>query len=311
MKKFLSLIFRFIVSISLIIYVFTKIDLKNVTNCVKEANFLLLIFSLSLHFVGAFLGSSRWKVLLDSYGINLKQSSLYKLYMIGSFFNAFLPTSVGGDAVRMLKISSLTEKRAQAVTSVIVERFIGMLVLYIISFFSFLIYFKINEQREIFFTILILVFLSLLFIAFIYSPLAEEILRRIPSYFLKEKFEKMRYSLISLGRDRKGVVKVFILTTILQVNVVIYYFLISISIGINLSILHFFILIPLILTITMLPITIGGIGLRESGFVLLFSKFGVLPEKALVLSILGYFISLVFAGIGGIVFVFERGNEKN
>ncbi len=305
MKRFLRVILRFIISASLIIFVFSKIDLKNVLNCLKEANIFLLAFSLSLHFVGVLLGSSRWKVLLKSYGIDVPHKDLYRLYMIGSFFNTFLPTSVGGDAVRMFKVSSLTDKRAQAVTSVIIERFIGMLILYIISFFSFIFYFGFEEEKGLFFTIAFLLLASIGFIIFILSPLSDKIIKIVPSSFLKEKLEKIHYSLKYPVREPKTLFKVLAYTTLLQINVVIYFFIISNAIKMKLSIVYFFILIPIILTVTMLPITIGGIGLRESGFVFLFSRFGVIPEKALTLSILGYFISLVFAGFGGLVYIFE------
>ncbi len=305
MKRFLRLILRFIISASLIIFVFSKIDLKNVLNCLKGANISLLVLSLSLHFVGVLLGSSRWKVLLKSYGIDVPQKDLYRLYMIGSFFNTFLPTSVGGDAVRMYKVSSLTDKRAQAVTSVIIERFIGMLILYIISFFSFILYFGFGEERGLLFTIVILLLASIGFIIFVLSPLSDKIMKIVPSSFLKEKLEKIHYSLKYPVREPKTLFKVLAYTTLLQINVVIYFFIISNAIKIKLSIVYFFILIPIILTVTMLPITIGGIGLREGGFVFLFSRFGVIPEKALTLSILGYFISLVFAGFGWLVYIFE------
>lgn len=305
MKRFFSILLRFIVSASLIIFVFSKIDIKNFLNSLKEANISLLLFSLSLHFVGALLGSSRWNVLLKSYGIEVPQRELYRLYMIGSFFNTFLPTSVGGDAVRMLKVSSLTEKRAQAVTSVFIERFIGMFVLYIISFFSYAFYFKFREEKELLLAILLLLFVSIAFVLFILSPVSEKIIKIIPSSFLKEKLDKIHYSLRYPVKEPLSLTKVILYTTFLQINVVIYFFIISIAIKIKLSIVYFFILIPIILTVTMLPITLGGIGLREGGFVFLFSKFGVSPEKALSLSILGYFISIIFAIFGGLIYIFE------
>jgi len=305
LKRFLHILIRFIISASLIIFVFSKSDLKNVLNCLREANIPLLIFSLSLHFVGVLLGSSRWRVLLESYGINVPHKDLYRLYMIGSFFNTFLPTSVGGDAIRMYKVSALTDKRAQAVTSVLIERFIGMLILYIISFFSFIFYFGFKREKELFLAIVILLFASIGFIIFLFSILSEKIIKIVPSSLLKEKLDKIHYSLKYPVKDPKNLFKVFTYTTLLQINVVIYFFIISIAIKMKLSIIYFFILIPIILTVTMLPITIGGIGLREGGFVFLFSRFGVLPEEALTLSILGYFISLVFAGFGGLVYIFE------
>ncbi len=312
MKKFLSLLLRLLVSLSLIILVFSKLDLKSVLNFIKDSNILLLLFSLSLHFVGALLGSSRWKVLLNTYGIDISQRDLYKLYMIGSFFNAFLPTSVGGDAVRMVKVYSLTEKRAQAVTSVFIERFIGMLVLYIISFLTFIFYFGLKEHKEILFIIVFLLFSSIAFIIFIWAPIFKIFLKIIPWNLLKDKLEKVRNSIKLLSKERKGLLKVFLYTFLLQINVVFYFFVISLAIKIRFPILYFFILIPIILTLTMLPITIGGIGLREGGFVLLFTKFGVQPEKALTLSMLGYFISLIFAGLGGLVYIFEKKkDEKN
>lgn len=311
MKRLIFILLRFIISASLIIFVFSRIDIKEFLNCVKEANILLLLFSLSLHFVGALLGSSRWNVLLKSYGIDVPHRELYRLYMIGSFFNTFLPTSVGGDAVRMFKVSSLTDKRAQAVTSVFIERFIGMLILYVISFFSYAFYFKFKEGRELLIAILILLSTSFGFVIFILSPISEKILKIIPSSFLKEKLDKVYYSLKYPVKEPYSLLIVFLYTTLLQINVVIYFFIISLSINIKLSIIYFFILIPVILTVTMLPITLGGIGLREGGFVFLFSRFGgVLPEKALTLSILGYFISVIFAIFGGLVYIFEGKNEK-
>ncbi|MEW6455123.1 MAG: lysylphosphatidylglycerol synthase domain-containing protein, partial [Acidobacteriota bacterium] len=97
-----------------------------------------------------------------------------------------------------------------------------------------------------------------------------------------------------------------ILSFLLQINVIFYYFLISKSLYIDIPFILFFILIPVILTITMLPISIYGIGVREGSFVLLFSKFGIPPEVAFSLSVLAYLISVLFNSIGGIFFILQK-----
>ena len=104
-KRFLSISLKLVVSVSLLIYVLAKVDITLIWSSIRKASLVWLAFALSLHFVGLFLSACRWRLLLNAQGIDASLRALSSSYMVGFFFNTFLPTTVGGDITRAYDVS--------------------------------------------------------------------------------------------------------------------------------------------------------------------------------------------------------------
>src|SRR5690606_900503 len=88
------------VSALLIYWILQTIDLKEVVRAVRTAYVPLLVTAFFLHFVGNILSVQRWRLLLKVHGVRLKFLFLVGSYMVGVFFNNFLPSTIGGDGMR-------------------------------------------------------------------------------------------------------------------------------------------------------------------------------------------------------------------
>jgi hypothetical protein len=80
-------------------------------------------------------------------------------------------------------------------------------------------------------------------------------------------------------------------------------YFIGLSLGIKINFIYYFIFMPIIGAITLLPIAIGGLGLREGLFVVYFAKAGVIKQLALAMSLLSFSFVVFYAAIGGIIYV--------
>ena len=108
-------------------------------------------------------------------------------------------------------------------------------------------------------------------------------------------------------KDSPGaVVRALLLSFLLQLNVVIHFIFLTKALDIDVPIEAMFFIIPVAIFIMMLPVSINGIGLRETVFVFLFSLFGVPDVEALALAWLAYSFSLAQGILGGMVFAVRR-----
>jgi uncharacterized protein (TIRG00374 family) len=96
-------------------------------------NWLLFGMALLLFLAGSLVRAYRWGALVWSVGIQVSWWRLVDLFFVGSFFNLFLPTGLGGDAVKMYELSHDDGKTAEAISSVVVDRFVGLFVLFALA----------------------------------------------------------------------------------------------------------------------------------------------------------------------------------
>jgi len=129
-KKQLFLFLRLVVSFGLIGYIFYSLSAEGKLSELPEyfsyANYWWFLAAAML-FLGLLVtGSYRWGMLLKAQGIHLSRSSVFMYYMIGMFFNNFLPSTVGGDFVKAYYLSRATGKTAGSFISVLMDRLMGM-----------------------------------------------------------------------------------------------------------------------------------------------------------------------------------------
>ncbi len=308
LRKFIYILARFLISFVLLWYLFTNIDIKSIVKSLESVNFLWLLLALSTHAVGKVLGGYRWKILLSAQGMRIPLPVLVSSLMVGGFFNNLLPTTVGGDAVRAYDAARYSgETLTSNVATVITERVLGVLALSILGVLALIFGFW-QDANISSYLVVIMIILSLSLIAFILlfnRVIGTKIVRilqslgfaRFGSEFIAG-FETFQVLAIS----RKALLTAFALSSLLQLNVVLHYYLISLSLDLNISLLYFFIIIPIALVVLLFPFSINGIGLRENIYVILLARIGVLASDAVALSWLAFGMLVLQGVVGGILF---------
>lgn len=321
MRKKIFSVIQIIVTLLLLYYLSRKVDLRQALGIMKQANIFLLLLCGFLFLIFLAIGNWRWKILLDARNIKFSFGYLMKVYFISWFFNNVLPTTIGGDVFRIAHTSkhdNITGRRSAspAFAAAFVDRFIGFIGLFFFALLAAggLILAKQGQGQYLLLNLLGFVILVLILLA-VFSDsvhrVFSKIFTRIKIFALGEKFERA-YSEIKEYRQAKSkLFYSFLLSLLVQFVSGFIWFFIALGISVSVSILYYFLYIPVIGVITMIPVTVGGLGMRENMFVNIFSSVaGVAKENATAISGLYLIINLVFALIGGIIFLFVKKEKQ-
>ncbi len=138
--KSVRIILKAGISIGLLAYLIYIADPEKIFQVLNkiwfEGGLIYLTVAAVLFLISLVVLSLRWQILVRGYGIKIPTSSLFKYYLIGLFFNNFLPTGIGGDVLRIYNLVKDTGDRTISFASVITERLLGItstLILTIVS----------------------------------------------------------------------------------------------------------------------------------------------------------------------------------
>ncbi len=311
-KKFILFFLKIIISACLLYYILQKTNFSEIFHAINSANIILLIVAFLMHLIGLIVSSIRWKILLKAQNINSNISYLMKSYLVALFFNNFLPTTIGGDTVRAYDSWRAGKNKAKAVIVIFIDRFLGLFVL--ILFVSTALFFENKLTVKIPFlhlwTILgSLSMLLIIWLIFIPSKKVIEIIANLHIPFsvkLQRIIEKVINACWEFKGQRNVLGKALLLSVILQVNVVTYYFLISYALDFPIPYYIFYLIVPLAIFTMMLPISINGIGLRENVFFFFFSVFGISQAGAIGFAWIELGFIVAQGSIGGVVYLLRK-----
>lgn len=312
MKKNLLFVLKVVISATLLYFLVRGVNFDDILTTLKSADKLLLVFAFLLHGIGLYVSALRWKVLLKAQNVDSKIMYLVKSYIVGIFFNHFMPSTIGGDSVRAYDSWRLGENKAKALAVIVIDRLMGLLALLtfvlIATFFAQEIT---NNIPSLYLWLALLSSIILGLLWFIFLPpikLVQKIVEsRIPLLSkIAGLFLKIANAFVQFNSKKPALVKSFILSVLLQANVVFYYYLISVALGFNISIEHFFLIVPLTIFIMMIPISLNGIGLRENAFAFFFSFYGIAKSQAISFAWTEFSMLLILGVIGGVVYMFRK-----
>jgi hypothetical protein len=148
---------------------------------------------------------------------------------------------------------------------------------------------------------LLVAILMVLFNASVYKKI-NGLLRSPSAGRIREAITNLHHE-IHVFRDKKAVIiKNISLSLLLQISSCFSFYIIARSVGININMVYFFVFLPIMGAITMLPISIGGLGLRENTAAYLFPLVGVNKDLAVAMSLLNFFFIVICAIIGGLTY---------
>jgi uncharacterized membrane protein YbhN (UPF0104 family) len=287
-KKLLFLALKVSVSALLLAVIFRKAGLQDVYSHLRSMDLRFFLASSLLHLLVVYIAALRWGLLLDE---KYTSGRLFSLYLIGSFFNNILPGAVGGDTVKVYYLYRETRRSGTSLGSVFLDRYIGLLGLLFIGFVSGLFAFRDLETVGMQWVI------PLMTAGFIVASLMVFTLR------IGRRFAVIRdfYEYLHKYRGKKRtLLKAFFLSLVLQTISIGMIYLVALGIGQRLTFPALFVFVPIIMTVITLPISISGLGVRESAFVLLFGLVGVPAQESVAVSFL-WFLSVAAASLTGLV----------
>jgi len=332
LKNRLLIVLRIVISVGILIFLF-KTQFKNfseITNFFKHShvNTLFVIISFLMYWVGICLLVIRWQVMLKTQKINASFGFLFGSCLVGFFFNNFLPTSIGGDVYRIYDTSKLKNSSGmKAASIVLMERTTGVMSSVIYLVFALAIGFVRTSHVELMvgrwkvsndlLIILIIVFflISVLVILVMLFPDTFRLNKLFKKLKLLHRWEaklKQMYDTFKGFRKHKKILLfTIIMSLILQFAFTLNYSFAGMGFGItNLSLLSYVFIVQLCGILSMIPISIGGIGVREGAFVILVGALGGQKDIATIVSIAILIMILIPGLVGGIIYAFRPYIDK-
>jgi len=313
MKRWVENSLKVIISLGLIIYLVSEADPRKILEIFRRITTLrgmfLLVSAFLLTFAAIYLMSLRWKILLKGYGLRLSLSRLYGFYLVGLFFNNFLPTSIGGDVVRIYKVVNEIEDRSVGFASVIIERIMGIAATLFMAIIAlFLISQEFKSPRLLYTSISLFVLISLFFLVIIRNRPFMLLLRFFDKFTIFKIGEKLNKLLeaIHYFKDRRRILAyVFIFSLMSQSAIVFMNYMLARAFDVDVSLSMLFMVIPVSFVLTMLP-SINGLGVRDLGFVSLLGRVGISKAGALSLSFMNLLIPMTISIWGAVLFVIQK-----
>jgi len=294
--NYLKIILKLCLGFFLLLILFLKIPRKSVLDAFLEARPSFFLSALIMYLGGQIISAYKWSVLAEPLNFKRPFPIFVSFYFIGMFFNLFMPGSIGGDLYRAALLAGLEKSRRRAAYSVLAERYTGGIALLSFCALAVGIYFRSSLPAIL--STLIFALLAIGWFFLLTLPLWEKIFPWIQK--LAQKFNLEDFTIY--WKHPAKLLWVLVLSFLFQSINILTVALLGMSININVPLLSYFFIVPIVDLLSILPISISGLGIRESGYVLIFKFLGVEPSKGLACGLLVLAITIICGILGGIIY---------
>lgn len=313
MKKTLLTLLQLAVTIGLLWWVFHDPDKRaQMAEALRQANWNWLWIGVVVFFGCTVLATVRWKILLNVQGIDMGWVRTWQLFMIGMFFNLFMLGSTGGDVVKMfLTMREARNNKAAALLSVFMDRVIGMMALILISlgflYFRYDVLSHSPASAALLATLLWLLAGAVVVTVGMFVGSAFGWVHFLPRWTpLRGRIVEVSAACHMYAKGWRQTIWAFLVSFPLFAMFFVTFYCAARAFTDVLGLVDIFSVLPIVAVITAIPISVSGIGLRESLFVQLLAPFGVGAAVATLISVTGFLINTVGSLAGGLIFLFYR-----
>jgi uncharacterized protein (TIRG00374 family) len=308
---------RIIVSAGLIVFLLTRLDLGQTARAIVDIRADWLALAVLTFAASLVLGNVQWAMLLGLQGIRIPFRKTLSFYFVGAFFNNFLPANIGGDVVRIYDVYKESGKPDQAIAATVTDRLVGMMTLAVLAMpaglYAAARYASLGLERGFGLASLAIVlgFVAVLTLAFLvlFSRRLARALRKILRPFLvrglHDRFKRIYESFYLYSRSGRPLAAVLAVSLVVQALRTVVHYEVSRAMGLPIAPIYFFLFVPVIAIFIALPISIGGLGVREGLGIYLFRKAvpAVTSEQAFTMGLLAYLVGVVVSLAGGVIYL--------
>jgi len=288
----------------------SKVSFRDIGRTLAGVAWGWLAVAFSLHALGLLFSAYRWRILVRAQGDDVPLPFLVKSYLVGTFFNNFLPTRFGGDVVRIWDGSKYSQSLLRSSAVVLVERATGIIVLFLFALIASLFRLDMARGVPVIWAALALGTIGLAAAALFFLPTAGRLLARLPEGGwpgrIKHKIIAFREAILHYRQARGAFARASVLAVLLQLNVILYYFLIGQALRLPVGLLDYFIFIPIVHLVQLIPASINGWGLREGAYIEIFHFYHMPPAAAWSFSIIEVAFGLIVGLVGGAIYLTRK-----
>jgi uncharacterized protein (TIRG00374 family) len=303
---------RPVVSLTLYLLIFYYwVDLRTTITLLRSSDLRFVFVGVLLYCVGQLASAYRWLLLLKPVRLTSSYGRLAGTYFIGMFFSIFLPTIVGGDAVKAILLARETGAPARATISVFMDRNVGLFALLAIAIFAAWWAPPIERFRVSLFVLTCiagLVYLAVnaaLMNRHAYG-MVDRLIALTPLAGIRHRASSLYDAVVPYRHHRGTLVAALALSFLHQAVVIGVVFLNARALGQSFPISALAVFVPLVALAGMVPFSMNGMGVRDAMYVLLFGQLGASKELALSLALLHLAVTFLSSLPGGIVYALQK-----
>lgn len=305
---------KIIVSIGLLVLLATKLEWKDVLDRAAQLAWWMLPVAAAIQMVVWALSNFRWWMLIRVHLLGHTYSGLLKPTFIGAFFNNLLPSSTGGDLFRMYHVYRQGHGAAAAVSPIITERAVGLLCMVALAT---LMIFQFSAETRLFQGLR-----TVLFWLFVCGAVSVAVVSVPATYYgfhrFLQRWDRFRPVAGLLGITEAIhtylsrpylLIALVVVSLILQGMQIIIFLILGAGVEATLEPSQYLFIVPVVLVAASIPVTVGGLGVREAAAITLFTSAGMSQEHAAAVSLL-FIPVLLLSGLPGLWFFLRMKGHK-
>ncbi|MFA5891455.1 MAG: lysylphosphatidylglycerol synthase transmembrane domain-containing protein [Actinomycetota bacterium] len=264
---------------------------------------------------GLVVSALRWRSYLEVLELRLSVAALVRLCFVGTFFNAFLPTGVGGDAYKAVRVAKARGRGPEAFASVFLDRFAGVVALALIGLMGTAteLFQRDTDLRVA--SLSILLSGGILLAAVVLLTAGERLLGRgwlVKHHGLGEKIRSAVRAIHGAGRHPAAAARGYLLGLVYQALMLGTHLAVARALGLKgVSAGAMAGIVVISSMATMIPVTVNGLGFREASYVWALGTFGVVAAPARAFAVLILAVLVFASAVGGLVYVVAGGEIRS
>jgi glycosyltransferase 2 family protein len=310
-RRYAVIAIKLAVSVALLALLFSRVDGRQLWASARQASIAWLLAALALYFTTVLAATWRWQLLLNAQNVSVPARRLLGSYLVATFFGNFLPSNIGGDVIRIRDTAKPAASKTLATTVVLTDRVMGVIGLALVAALGATIGAGMAGHARspiwpswlwagfvLAAAVSAPVVLAPVGVSRLLKPLTvihpEWVGGRIDT--LTSVLQRFRSRPLSLAGCFAGAVYV-------QSALVVFYLLVVDALHINVNVVDLAVIVPLSLLVQMVPVSVGGFGVREATFSIYFVKIGLSMESAVVMSLVAAGLIMIISLTGAAVYV--------
>lgn len=309
-KRYLGQFLRTAVSLGLIAVVFFSLDMQELRQSLAGVSLLTIAVMVSIDLALRLFSALRWYVLFRPVNEAASLREITRITFIASFFGQALPGVIGVEALRVYSLARSRDDWGGAFASVVADRVFGLISLGLMVLIGILIGPRALQSLMLTPLLVVAAMLLVLVLAAVIPASRRRLESAFPSAFisrLREWIDKVYHCFDHYKTNVPLMAYSLVLALVFQFARVLLFYVAALMLGYSPDFIYFVAIVPAVMFAALLPISIGGLGVREAGLVYLFTAFAVMESApTFTIALLVFFTGVLSTLPGGLMYVRNR-----
>ena len=306
-RRYALLAIKLSVSIILLGVLFSRIDVGQLWQTAKLASVPWLLTAIAIYAVSTLVAAWRWNLLLKTQHIEITLRSLLGSFLVAIYFNNFLPSNIGGDFIRIRDTARHMNSKTLATTVVLMDRILGLIALVFVAALGATAIGRLHHSAAP-------IWPGWLWVGFlagaaattpaVFAPAGFGKLLRPLTVFHPEwvgnRITTLTGALARFGDNPGALISAFVGAILVQGTLVLFYFAVAYALHLDIPFWDLAVVVPMSFVVQLLPVSVGGFGVREAFFSYYFHRIGQPIEDAVLMSLVGQALLMLvsLSGLG-------------